>query len=63
MFQIKVVDDIKTHILCPIYFSENHAVYEIMWKHNVQWGRPELTARRIHIDAGYLGLQMHSQAV
>ena len=33
MFQIKVAEKIKTHILCSITFSfENRAVYEIMWK-------------------------------
>ena len=33
MFQTKVVEKIKTHILCSvIFFSENRAVYEIMWK-------------------------------
>ena len=33
MFQTKVVEKIKTHILCPILFPpENCAVYEIMWK-------------------------------
>jgi len=29
----KIVGKIKTHILCSItFFSENLAVYEIMWK-------------------------------
>jgi hypothetical protein len=34
MFQTKVVEEIKTHILCSITFfsPENCAVYEIMWK-------------------------------
>jgi hypothetical protein len=32
MFYTKVVDKIKTHILCSITFVENRAVYEIMWK-------------------------------
>jgi hypothetical protein len=27
----KIVEKIKTHILDPIIFPENHAVYEIMW--------------------------------
>ena len=26
------VEEIKTHILCSVTFSENRAVYEIMWK-------------------------------
>jgi hypothetical protein len=33
MFQTKVAEKIKTHILCSITFSfENRAVYEIIWK-------------------------------
>jgi hypothetical protein len=37
MFQTKVVEKIKTRILCSItFFSENHAFYEIMWK-NIVW--------------------------
>jgi hypothetical protein len=31
MFQTKVVEKIKTHILCPIFFL-NCAIYETMWK-------------------------------
>ena len=34
MFQTEVVEKIKTHVLCPIYFfSEHRAVYETTWKH------------------------------
>jgi len=33
MFQTKVVEKIKTRILCSVtFFSKNLAVYEIMWK-------------------------------
>jgi hypothetical protein len=33
MFHTKVVEKIKkTHIVCSITFSENCAIYEIMWK-------------------------------
>ena len=28
----KAVEKIKTHILCSVTFSENRAVYEIMWE-------------------------------
>ena len=31
-FQTKVLDKIKTQILCSKTFSENLAVYEIKWK-------------------------------
>jgi len=42
----KVVEKIKTHILCSITFffsPENRAVYEIMWKNIVERGRPQMT--------------------
>jgi hypothetical protein len=32
MFEIKVVEKIKIHILCSVTFFDNHAVYEVMWK-------------------------------
>jgi hypothetical protein len=36
MFQTKVVENIKTHISCSmIFYSENRAVYEIIWKNIV----------------------------
>jgi hypothetical protein len=45
MFQTKVVEKIKTHILCPVnfFFSENRAVCEIMWKNVVEPDRPQET--------------------
>jgi len=40
MFYTKVVQKIKTHILCSIFFSsECSAVYEIMWKNSVERGK------------------------
>jgi hypothetical protein len=49
MCQAKVVEKTKTHILCSIFFSENCAVYEIMWKNMVE---PEATD-------GYIIRHMH----
>ena len=43
--QIKVVNKIKTHILCSITFSENRAVYETMLKNMVEPKRPLKTIR------------------
>jgi hypothetical protein len=43
MFQTKVVEKIKTHILFSVTFPENRAVYEIMWKNMVQGNRPQMT--------------------
>jgi hypothetical protein len=39
----KVVEKIKTHILCSVNsFSENDAVQEIMWKNMVQPDRSQI---------------------
>jgi len=43
MFQIKVVEIIKPHILCSVItFFENCALYEIMWKNIVEPDRPQM---------------------
>ena len=51
MFQIKVAEEIKTHILCsvtpPPPPPENRHVYEIMWKTVVEPERPQMTIRRM----------------
>ena len=51
MFQTKVVDKTKTHILCSlnIFFPENRAVPEITWKNAVQPDRPQMTIWRTRI--------------
>ena len=51
MFQIKVLEELKTHILGSVtfFFPENHAVYEIMWKNIVERGRAQMTVWRIRI--------------
>jgi len=36
MRRTKVVEEIKTRILCSMPFPENRAVYEITWKNIVQ---------------------------
>ena len=46
--QTKVVEKIKTHILCSVTFPENHAVYEIMWKNNVERGRQRISVAHAH---------------
>jgi len=44
MFQTKVVEKIKTHILDSIIlFFANRAVCEIMWKKYVEPGRRQMT--------------------
>jgi len=50
MLQLKVVEKIKTHILCAIiFFFENSVVYEIMWKNTVQLDRPQMAVWRMRI--------------
>jgi hypothetical protein len=41
-FSDKEVEKIKTHFLYSIKFSENHAVYGVMWKNSVQPDRPHI---------------------
>ena len=43
IFEIKVVEKTKTNISCSItFFSENGAVYEIMWENIVEPDRPQM---------------------
>ena len=49
MFQTKVVEKIKTHILCSITFFYIRAVYEIMRKNTVEPDRPQMTIWRMRI--------------
>ena len=50
MFQRKVVQKIKTHILRSVtHFFENRALYEIMWKNVVELERPQITIWRMRI--------------
>jgi len=48
MFQEKVVEKIKTHIM-SIPFLENYAVNEKMWKNIAQRDRPQMTTWRMRI--------------
>jgi hypothetical protein len=45
----KIVEKIKTHILCSVTFNENRTVCEIMWKNVVQPFRPQITVLRMRI--------------
>ena len=60
MFQRKVVEKIKTHILCSTFFDKC-AVYEIMWKNPEQPDRPQTYGGASALHAGYFGLQAHTQ--
>ena len=39
----------KTHILCPLTFSENRAVYELMLKNMVEPERSQMTIWRLRV--------------
>jgi hypothetical protein len=39
----------NTHFVFSEFLTENRAVYEIMWKNIVEWGRPQMTLRRMRI--------------
>ena len=61
------VEEIKTHILCSInFFSENHTVYEIMSKNEVETEGPRMTlqygayALRAGLARSYAGMCMHT---
>jgi len=42
----KVVEKIKTHILCSVtFFLENNGIYEIMWENIVETDRPRMTVQ------------------
>jgi hypothetical protein len=60
MFQTKVVDKLKTHILCSVTLFDNRAVYETIRRNDVQWGR-QYGACALH--AGYPRLQTHTGCV
>jgi len=43
MFQTKVVEKIKTHILCPVDFFWTCAIYEVVWKNMVEQDKTQMT--------------------
>jgi len=49
MLQIKVLEEIKRHILCSVTFFENHAVYDTLWKNTVERVSPHTTVWRMRI--------------
>jgi len=42
IFQPNVVEEIKTHILCPTALFENRTIYKIMWKNSVPPDKPQI---------------------
>jgi hypothetical protein len=43
MFGTKILQNIKTHIVCSITFSENLSAYEMIWKDFVETGMIQMT--------------------
>ena len=43
MFQTKVVEKIKTHVLCSVTFFLIRYVHEIRWKNVLEQGTPQMT--------------------
>jgi hypothetical protein len=43
MFQVQIVEKIKTHFIFDDFFSEKHAVCEIMWKNTLEQDWPQMT--------------------
>ena len=60
-FLDKIVEKIKTHILCSVTFFFNRDAYEIMWKNIVERGRLKMTIWGYALHAGYLRLQTHTR--
>jgi hypothetical protein len=64
MFQKNFVEEIKTHILCSIFFSENRAVYEKIWEiySTASWATDNNMAHG-HFMREYLMLKTHPEYV
>jgi len=63
MFQTKIVEQIKTHILYTVTPPppENHAIYGIMWKSILEPGRPDETIWRMRISCWVTKATTHTQ--
>jgi hypothetical protein len=60
MFHTKVVEKIKTHFTFNNRFSENRAVYEIMWKNMVETERPQMKTRRMRSECRIKRARIHT---
>jgi hypothetical protein len=43
MRKFSVVEKIETHFIFNKFFSENHAVYDVIWKNMVEPNRAQVT--------------------
>ena len=64
IFQTKLLEKIKIHILCSIFFLKNRAVCEIMWRNIVEPDRLQMTTLRMRIACWILkATNTHSEYV
>jgi len=63
IFQKKVVEKIKTRILCSIICFENRTFYEIMWKSVVRADRQQIIIWRMPIACWTPKLQTNTQYI
>ena len=61
MFQIKVLEKIKTQIFSLNFLSKNRAVYEIISKNVVEPERPQMTPWRMRVSC-WISKATHAQA-
>jgi len=60
-FRQKFVEKIKTHIFCSITCcTEDHAIYDLMWKYIVDPNRHQGQEVAWYLHARYLRLQTHT---
>jgi len=52
MFRIRVIEEVKTHVMCSItfFFLKNRPLYEKMWENIVERGRSQITTWRIRFE-------------
>jgi len=55
-----IIEKIETQFFSIVFLK--HAVYEIMWKKNLERGRPQMKIWR-RVMVGYLGLQIRTRSV
>ena len=60
LVQAKVVEKIKTHVLCSILFFFRKSCLFVMWKNNTEPGRPQTIIWRMR-TARYLSLKTYTQ--
>jgi hypothetical protein len=63
IFQTKVVEETKTHILCHLTFFRTYYQLWDMWKNIVEQGRPQLTIWRMCIACWITNTHTHTHSI